>query len=496
MTEVLPDTPPVDTRSAETEPRFGVGERRKRFDALGRVRGTIRYTADEGNPPGTAFVGVHRSTAPHAKIVAVHTEDALKIEGVLAVVTGRDLYEVLGDRIYTGPAFADQPCLAVDKTRFVGEAIAAVLATDLDTARAAADEIAVEYEELPPVYDIDDALSGEAFVHEELRPSSVFADLAHLRGVRGTNVNYEYRQVKGDAAAEHARAVTTVSATTWAPPTHHVPIELPTTTAWVDSGRLEMLSTTQTPSYVRQTVSDLLDIPLSRVRITTRPLGGSFGCKMYDRLEPLAAALAWTTGRRVRIDATREDAFLLTTRHGAQVTGKMSADADGNIVAVTSDVRYDTGAFADVGPRIAAKSGLVAPGPYRIASVDVRSRCIYTNKVSAGPFRGFGVPQVTWSHETLVDELARELGEDPYLFRRRHLLREGDIATVGTKMHSADFLTCIDEVTNAIGWDDPTPRGTAGGCTARGWRSASRRSSRRPSPTPRSTSTRTAPRPC
>ncbi|MFE7276788.1 xanthine dehydrogenase family protein molybdopterin-binding subunit [Streptomyces sp. NPDC057623] len=454
-------TPPVEVEPAadEPDPRYGVGERRKRFDALGRVRGTIRYTGDEGIAPGTVFVGVHRSTMPHARIVAVHTEAALEIEGVLEVVTGSDLYKVLGDRIYTGPAFADQPCLAVDKTRFVGEAVAAVLATDLATARSAVDEISVEYEELPPVYDVEDALRGDSFVHEELRPSSVFADLAHLHGVRGTNVAYEYRQVTGDAATEHARAATTVSATTWAPPTHHVPIELPSTTAWVDSGRLEMLSTTQTPSYVRQTVSDLLDLPLSRVRIMTRPLGGSFGCKMYDRLEPLAAALAWTTGRRVRIDATREEAFLLTTRHGAEVIGSMSADADGNIVAVSSDVRYDTGAFADVGPRIAAKSGLVAPGPYRIASVDVRSRCIYTNKVSAGPFRGFGVPQVTWSHETLVDELARELGEDPYLYRRRHLLREGDIATVGTKMHSADFLTCIDEVTKAIGWDEPTPQG-------------------------------------
>ena len=89
----------------------------------------------------------------------------------------------------------------------------------------------------------------------------------------------------------------------------------------------------------------------------------------------------------------------------------------------------------------------------------MRSRCIYTNKVSAGPFRGFGVPQVTWSHETLIDELAHELGEDPYRFRRRHLLREGDVATVGTPMHSADFVTCIDEVTKAVGWDEPTPPG-------------------------------------
>lgn len=458
MTETVARTQavPVDAPAA---PRFGVGERRKRFDALGRVRGTIRYTGDEPVAAGTAFVGVHRSTLPHARIVDIDTAAALRIDGVLGVITGQDVYEALGERVYTGPAFSDQPCMAVDKVRFVGEAVAAVLATDLATARAAADEIAVEYEELPPVYDIPDALRGDSFVHDELRPSSVFADLAHLRGVRDTNVNYEYRQVKGDAAAEHARAATTVSARTWAPPTQHVAIELPSTTAWVDSDRLEMLSTTQTPSYVRQTISDLLDLPLSRVRITTRPLGGSFGAKMYDRLEPLAAALAWLTRRRVRIEVTREEAFLLTTRHGAEVIGSMSADADGELVAVSSDVRYDTGAFADVGPRIAAKSGLVAPGPYRIKSVDVRSRCIYTNKVSAGPFRGFGVPQVTWSHETLIDELSRELGEDPYRFRRRHLLREGDVATVGTTMHSADFVTCIDEVTKAVGWDEPTPAG-------------------------------------
>ena len=151
---------------------------------------------------------------PHARILAVHTEAASAVEGVLGVVTGRDLHEVLGDRIYTGPAFSDQPCLAVDKVRYVGEAVAAVLATDLATARAAADEISVEYEELPPVYDIPDGLRGDSFVHDELRPSSVFADLAHLRGVRDTNVCYEYRQLKGDAAADHARAATTVSART------------------------------------------------------------------------------------------------------------------------------------------------------------------------------------------------------------------------------------------------------------------------------------------
>lgn len=452
---------PPATAEAQPAPAelLGVGQRRRRFDALGRVRGTIKYAGDETAPRGTLHVAMHRSTVPHARIVSVDVEAAAAEPGVFAVVTGSDLHALYGDRIFTGPAFADQPCLAFDKTRFVGEPIAAVLATDRSVAQSAADLIAVEYEELTPVHDVHAALEGKAFVHSELRPSSVFADLAHLNGVRDTNVAYRYRQINGDATAERAAAATTVKLTTWAPPTHHVSIELPSTTAWVDSDRLEMLSTTQTPSYVRQTVSDLLGLPLSRVRITTRPLGGSFGQKMYDRLEPLAAALAWVTKRPVRIDVTREEAFLLTTRHGCEVTASMSADAKGNIVAVTSDIRYDTGAFADVGPRIAAKSGMVAAGPYKVHSVDVESRCIYTNKVSAGPFRGFGVPQITWSHESLIDELALELGEDPYRFRRRHLLQEGDVAAVGTPMHSADFLTSIDAVADAIGWDEPTPEG-------------------------------------
>jgi CO/xanthine dehydrogenase Mo-binding subunit len=179
---------------------------------------------------------------------------------------------------------------------------------------------------------------------------------------------------------------------------------------------------------------------------------------MYDRLEPLAAALAWTRRIAVRIAVTREEAFLLTTRHGVAVTGSMSADEDGMVVSASADVRYETGAYADVGPRITAKSGMVATGPYRPANIDVRSRCVYTNKPSAGPFRGFGVPQVTWAHESLVDELARAHGEDPAAFRRRNLLREGDPSATGTPMHSADFVGCLDAVTSAIDWDSPMRR--------------------------------------
>jgi CO/xanthine dehydrogenase Mo-binding subunit len=431
-----------------------VGERWARVGGRARVRGELRYAADQPVPP-CLDVAVHRSTRPHATIESVDTGAALAREGVVAVVTGADLRALLGERLMTGPAFCDQPCLAVDKVRYVGEPIAAVVAHGIGAARAAADEITVDYTDLLAVHNVDAAIDGVAFVHDELRPSAVFGDLKHLRGKRGTNVNYEFNLLRGEPDTE---GVTTVRNEFWSPPTHHVPIELPYTAAWVDGDRIELMSTTQTPSYVRQSIADMLELPLNRVRVRSAPLGGSFGAKMYDRLEPLAAALAWTLRGAVRVVATREEAFLLTTRHGVAVTSSMSADENGSIVSATADVRYETGAYADVGPRITAKSGMVATGPYRTDNIRVRSRCIYTNKPSAGPFRGFGVPQVTWSHESLVDELARERGEDPAAFRRRNLLREGELSATGTPMHSADFLGCLDAVTAAVDWDSQLRR--------------------------------------
>jgi CO/xanthine dehydrogenase Mo-binding subunit len=437
-----------------------VGERWARTDGRAKVRGELRYAADQPVRP-CLDVAIQRSTRPHALITSIDTSRARAADGVVAVITGADLYAVLGDRLLTGPAFADQPCLAVDKVRYVGEPVAVVIAHGLAEARAAADEIEVEYDELEPVHDVAAAIAGNAFVHDELRPSSVFGDLRHLRGKRDTNVNYEFNLRRGDP---ETRGTVTVRDEFWCPPTHHVPIELPYTAAWCDGDRLEMLSTTQTPSYVRQALADLLDLPLNRVRVRTAPLGGSFGAKMYDRLEPLAAALAWTQRMPVRIAVTREEAFLLTTRHGAAVTGSMSADDDGTIVSATADVRYDTGAYADIGPRITAKSGMVAAGPYRVDNVGVRSRCLYTNKPSAGPFRGFGVPQVTWAHESLVDELARARGEDPAAFRRRNLLREGDLSATGTPMHSGGGLGIAAGPPGGLAAARPWCRGGSEGC--------------------------------
>ena len=445
---------PVQT--GETE---AVGARWQRVGGRAKVRGELRYAADL--PVGRcAHVAVHRSTRPSARITGIDVSEALAADGVLAVVTGADLHAELGDRVFTGPAFADQPPLAIDRVRYVGEPIAAVLAEDLGTARAAVDLIRVSYADLDPVYEIDDALDGDVFVHDQLKPSQVFGDLRHLSGRSNTNVCYEYSLRSGNEHPALPTGAKTISGSFWCPPVHHVPIELPYTVASRLDDRLEILTTTQTPSYVRLMAADLLNIPMSQVRVRTRPLGGGFGSKMYDRLEPLAAALAWTRRMTVRIAITREEAFVLTTRHGVRVDGEVSADAEGNLIASAADVVYDTGAYADIGPRMTGKSGSVALGPYRIHDARIRSRCVYTNRTSAGAFRGFGVPQVTWSHESLVDDLARACEVDPVEFRRRNVLREGDETYVGTVLHSADFRACLDAVAAAVGWDTPIEHGT------------------------------------
>ena len=296
------------------------------------------------------------------------------------------------------------------------------------------------------------------YVHDVLRPARFFRDLGHLAGRRDTNVCYEFNLRRGDVEGALASSAHVLEGEFWVPPAHHLPIELPCTLGWVQSDRLRTVSATQTPSYVRQAVADVLELPLHRVRVRVPHLGGAFGAKMYDRLEPLVAVLAWRLQRPLRFTLTREEAFVLTTRHGVAVTFRIGADHEG-ISALHADVRYETGAYADIGPRIAAKSGLVATGPYAASAAGIVSRCVYTNKPSAGPFRGFGVPQVVWAHERMVDDLARELDRDPCEFRRANLLREGDEHPVGTVIHSANLVECLDRVAAALDWETPLPEG-------------------------------------
>ena len=409
--------------------------------------------------PGLLHAAVARGIYPHARLLRVDLSEASGLPGVAAVFSGRDLEKLLGERVYCGPAFADQPILAVDRVRYVGEPIAVVVAESQAAAREATRSIEAEYEELPAVHDAREAAEpGAHLVHEELKPAKVFRDLAHLAGRAGSNVCYDFHLRRGDVETGFRQASHVVDGVYTSPPVSHAALETHGTLAWVEDETLQVVTATQVPSYVRESLASILDLPLHRVRVRVPYLGGGFGAKMYDRLEPLVGFLAWHLRRPVRMVLTREEVFVITSKHGVSEHFRLGASADGKLVAAQADVIWDTGAYADIGPRIASKSGMTASGPYRIENVEILSRLVYTNKVSAGPYRGFGVPQMVWTHESAVDELARAQGRDPYEFRRQNLLREGDLFATGTPIHSAGLVECLDRVAEAVDWKAPRPQ--------------------------------------
>lgn len=426
-------------------PEFTViGHEVARHDGPAKVAGTARYVPNIRMQGMLHAVYVH-GQRPHAQLGAIDADEARAATGVVAVITGSDLAGWAGIDPWLGPAFKDQPVLAMDRVRYFGEPFAVVVAETRDEARLAADLVRVEYEDLPAVYDVREAVQpGSPLVHDEFKPAKVFADLAHLAGKANTNVCYHYHLEAGDVDAAFAAAAQTFEDECSVPFTQHVPLETHAALAWVEGDVLELWAATQTPSFVRQEIAEMLRLPLNRVRVRVPYLGGGYGAKMYDKIEPVVALLAWRLRRPIRMVLTREEEFLITTRHGSYSRIRSAVDRNGDLTAVAVEMYYDTGAYADIGPRIASKSGMTAIGPYKLPNVRLDSYCVYTNKPSAGPLRGFGVPQAVLTHEVHMERIARALGQDSVEYRLRHLLQAGDEHPTGSSMVAAGFKECLE----------------------------------------------------
>jgi CO/xanthine dehydrogenase Mo-binding subunit len=427
-----------------TPPEFTViGHEVERHDGPAKVAGAARYVPNL-RMQGMLHAAYVHGQRPHARLLGIDAEAARQAPGVVALVTGQELAGWAGVEPWLGPAFKDQPVLAIDRVRYFGEPLAVIVAETRDQARDAADLVAAEYEDLPAVYDVRQAVQPDApLVHDELKPAKVFADLAHLAGKANTNVCYHYHLETGDVDHAFAEAAQTFEDECSVPFTQHVPLETHAALAWVEGDVLELQAATQTPSFVRQEIAEMLRLPLNRVRVRVPYLGGGYGAKMYDKIEPVVALLAWRLRRPIRMVLTREEEFLITTRHGSYSHIRSAVDAEGNLTAVAVEMYYDTGAYADIGPRIASKSGMTAIGPYKLPNVRLDSYCVYTNKPSAGPLRGFGVPQAVLTHEVHVERVARALGQDPVAYRLRHLLEAGEEHPTGSTMVAAGFKECL-----------------------------------------------------
>lgn len=444
-----------------SEPMRVVGQSVRRPDALDKVTGRARYVSDLAQP-GMLHAALLRSPHAHAKIVAIDVSAARAVPGVHAVLTSADLDWC---DPYFGPAFRDRPILAIDVVRYEGEPVAAAVAEDEATAREALERIHVEYEPLPEVTTIEEALApGAPLVHVGEPLAGHFADLSTLRPVAGTNVCHRFDLARGRGADAFAEADLVVEDTYTFPRVQHYSMEPHCALAsWDDEGGLAIWASTQNPYSVRVELAAMFRVPLHRIRIVVPLLGGGFGGKTYAKLEPIASALARVARRPVRLAISAEDAFRTVRRCDARVRVKLGLMRDGRIHAAECDADFDVGAYADIGPRIIQKGTYTATGPYRVPHIVLSSRAVYTNTTPGGAFRGFGVPQLAWALESLLDDAARRLDKDPVELRRQNLYAHGEEVAPGETPIDGKFEESLSRAAAAIRWTEAPSAGRGRG---------------------------------
>src|SRR5947209_5136275 len=435
-----------------------VGRSVPRLESWLKVGGRAEYVHNL-KLPGMLYGKIFRSSMAHAKLRRIDVSGAQALAGVHRVVTGKDIQKLIPEP-YFGPAFHDQPILAIDKVRYVGEPVAVVLATDPHIAEEAVHQIVAEYDELPAVYDEVEAMTSKAIVHETLKPAGTFPDLKHLKGKANTNIALDFRLRRGDAAKAMKGAERVFEHRFRTQQVMHTPLEPLVSVAESTDSSITIHTASQSPSFVRIEIARLLGWPENRVRVRVPFLGGGFGAKLYIKLEALVAVLTLLVRRPVKVSLTMEEQFFHITKHASTFRIRSGVDKEGRIVARQCEVWWNGGAYADIGPRVTQKSGFTAPGPYDIEHVAIDSYALYTNLPPAGALRGFGITQLVWAHECHTDTMARELGIDPIEFRRRNLLRDGRPQATDTLMRDAAIEKVLDRLAVLLEWNRPFDRGT------------------------------------
>ncbi len=427
-----------------------VGQPVDMADARAHVDGRLGFALN-AELPGMVHARLLRSEVPHARIVSVDASAAEQIPGVVAVLTAADFERADAPSGHYGPILWDQPVLCGDRVRFAGDPIAAVAAETEEIAAAALMAIEVEYDELPVVATLDDALAeGAVLVHDRPPPARThtYADIK-LFGREG-NVCTKFQLRTGDLEGGFAQADVVVESTYESPAVQHVTMEPHVVLASYGGGELSIISATQSPYAVRDTLAEMFSLPSSAVRVVVPPLGGGYGAKTYAKFEPVTAALSWKAGRPVKLVLTRAEEFVSVTKHGVRIVLRTGATKDGRLVARQVKAYFNAGAYADISPRLIKNGGYSCVGPYHIPNVEIDSYAVYTNLPPAGAFRGYGVSQAAWAYEQQMDELAEALGMDPVELRRRNLLRTGQRYATGEVMAEAHYTELLERSAAAI----------------------------------------------
>ncbi len=430
-----------------------VGTSVPRIDTLDKILGHGQFAADI-HLPGLLHGALCLSAQAHARVLAVDTSEAERLPGVRAVLTAWNTPEYR-----FGSDFADQTLFARQKVLHRGSVLAAVAATDMDTAQEAARCIRVTYDPLPVVLDVLEAIQpGAPIVHE---------DLATYPGVNPTQVqgNICARTVVawGDVEAGFRQAVHVFEHTFTTSTVHQSYLEpMATVAQYEPGGKLTLWTSTQGTYVVRARVAALLGLPLHRVRVMVPHVGGGFGGKLQTVLEPYCALLAQRTGRPVKMVLSREEEFFLGKPRSAGVLQlKTGVTADGLLIARQARMYFDTGFAAH--PRSSEIAPTIVRGPYNIPHVRFEACSVYTNKMGCGSFRGPGGIQAHFAGESQIDIICRTLGLDPIAFRRRNGVQEGSTSGAGVPLRHVGMQAALERAAAAVPWAVP-PRASQPGC--------------------------------
>jgi len=384
-----------------------------RVDALDKITGKALYAGDFYRD-GMLFGVIVRSTRPHAWIKKIDLREALELEGIIKILTYKD---IPGENIY-GIIKKDQPLLAVDKVRYVGEPIVIVIGVNEAIARKGAKLVKIDYEDIEVISDPFMARNSPVWIHKDGNL------LCCKRVVKG---NIEKGLAESDLVVEKEYK------TTWL---DHAFLETEAGFGYIDeNGKIVIISSTQNVHYKRQEVARLLGLPEDKIRVIQATTGGGFGGKLDMTVEGYVALSVYHTKKPVLIRLNREESFLSNTkRHPFYIKYTTGMKKDGSLSAIRVCIIGDTGAYASYGETVALRAAIHATGPYEVPNVYVESRMYYTNNPIAGAMRGFGVPQVAFAHESQMDIMAKEIGFDPLEIRFKNALKEGSFTSTSQRL--------------------------------------------------------------
>lgn len=387
------------------------------------VTGTEQYTMDH-TPEGLLHLAVLGSPVAHARILAIDTSAAEAIPGVHLVLTYLDAPQVAFStaRHEIREDDPDDTYVLDSTVRFVGQRVAAVVADSVAAAEKACRAIAVEYEQLPAVFDPEEARSpGAPLLHADKGPDARIVDPSR-------NIVAELHGGVGDVEQAVAAAHTVVRGQYRTQRVQHVHLETHGCTGWLDeNGRLTIRTSTQVPFLVRDELCRIFGLDRDAVRVFAKRVGGGFGAKQEMLAEDLVALAVLRLGRPVRYEFSRSDEFTMAPcRHPFRVDVTVAADGDGTLTALAVDVLTDAGAYGNHSPGVMFHGCAESVAVYRCANKRIDAQSVYTNNLPSGAFRGYGLGQVIFAIESALDELAQRLGIDPFELRRHNVVRPGD----------------------------------------------------------------------